>query len=212
MSVHDSPRLMADVGGTYARFALEIAPGEFAHTASLRCADHADFHAAVSAYLGTLPALRIEHAAVAIANPVEGDEVRMTNYHWHFSIEQMRQRLGLQTLVVVNDFTALALALPRLLPSQRRQVGGGMPVARSVVGLIGAGSGLGVSGLVPAGDGWVALGTEGGHTSFSPRDERELDILRYAMAQHPHVSFERLVSGPGLELSYLALLHRAGRP
>ena len=59
MSVHDSPRLMADVGGTYARFALEIAPGEFAHTASLRCADHADFHAAVSAYLGTLPALRI---------------------------------------------------------------------------------------------------------------------------------------------------------
>ena len=212
MSVHDSPRLMADVGGTYARFALEIAPGEFAHTASLRCADHADFHAAVSAYLGTLPALRIEHAAVAIANPVEGDEVRMTNYHWHFSIEQMRQRLGLQTLVVVNDFTALALALPRLLPSQRRQVGGGMPVARSVVGLIGAGSGLGVSGLVPAGDGWVALGTEGGHTSFSPRDERELDILRYAMAQHPHVSFERLVSGPGLELSHLALLHRAGRP
>jgi glucokinase len=117
----------------------------------------------------------------------------------------------LQTLVVVNDFTALALALPRLRPSQRRQVGGGSPVARSVVGLIGAGSGLGVSGLIPAEDGWVALGTEGGHTSFSPRDERELDILRYAMTQHSHVSFERIVSGPGLELTYRALLHRAGR-
>jgi glucokinase len=148
---------------------------------------------------------------VAIANPVEGDQVRMTNYHWEFSIEQMRERLGLQTLVVVNDFTALALALPRLRPSQRRQVGGGSPVARSVVGLIGAGSGLGVSGLIPAEDGWVALGTEGGHTSFSPRDERELDILRYAMTQHSHVSFERLVSGPGLELTYRALLYRAGR-
>jgi glucokinase len=123
----------------------------------------------------------------------------------------MRERLGLQTLVVVNDFTALALALPRLRPSQRRQVGGGSPVARSVVGLIGAGSGLGVSGLIPAEDGWVALGTEGGHTSFSPRDERELDILRYAMTQHSHVSFERIVSGPGLELTYRALLHRAGR-
>jgi glucokinase len=123
----------------------------------------------------------------------------------------MRERLGLQTLVVVNDFTALALALPRLRPSQRRQVGGGSPVARSVVGLIGAGSGLGVSGLIPAEDGWVALGTEGGHTSFSPRDERELDILRYAMTQHSHVSFERIVSGPGLELTYRALLNRAGR-
>ena len=215
MSVHDSPRLIADIGGTYARFTVETAPGHFEHTASLRCADHADFHAAVTADLSALPAAhteQIQHAAVAIANPVEGDEVRMTNYHWQFSIEQMRERLRLQTLVVVNDFTALALALPRLLPSQRRQVGGGTPVARSVVGLIGAGSGLGVSGLIPAGDGWVALGTEGGHTSFSPRDEREMDILRYAMTQHPHVSFERLVSGPGLELTYRALLHRAGSP
>jgi glucokinase len=211
MSVHDSPRLIADIGGTYARFTVETAPGHFEHTASLRCADHVDFHAAVSAYLATLPTQAFEHAAVAIANPVEGDQVRMTNYHWQFSIEQMRQRLGLQTLVVVNDFTALALALPRLLPAQRRQVGGGAPVARSVVGLIGAGSGLGVSGLIPAGDGWVALGTEGGHASFAPRDEREIDILRYAMTQHPHVSFERLVSGPGLELTYQALLHRAGR-
>ena len=211
MSVHDSPRLIADIGGTYARFTVETAPGHFEHTASLRCADHVDFHAAVSAYLATLPTQAFEHAAVAIANPVEGDQVRMTNYHWQFSIEQMRQRLGLQTLVVVNDFTALALALPRLLPAQRRQVGGGAPVARSVVGLIGAGSGLGVSGLIPAGDGWVALGTEGGHASFAPRDEREIDILRYAMTQHPHVSFERLVSGPGLELTYQALLYRAGR-
>ena len=210
MSAHDSPRLIADIGGTFARFALETAPGSFERITSLRCADHADFHAAVTAYLATWPDLRIEHAAVAIANPVEGDQVRMTNYHWQFSIEQMRERLGLQTLVVVNDFTALALALPRLLPSQRRQVGGGSPVARSVVGLIGAGSGLGVSGLIPAGDGWVALGTEGGHASFSPRDEREINILRYAMTQHAHVSFERLVSGPGLELTYRALLHRAG--
>lgn len=212
MSDHDSPRLIADIGGTYARFTLERAPGQFEHTASLRCADHADFHAAITAYLAGIPSTRIDHAAVAIANPVEGDVVRMTNYHWHFSIEEMRERLGLQTLVVVNDFTALALALPRLVPSQRRQVGGGSPVTRSVVGLIGAGSGLGVSGLIPAGDGWVALGTEGGHTSFSPRDDREMDLLRYAMTQHDHVSFERLVSGPGLELTYRALLHRAHSP
>ena len=211
MTPFDSPRLIADIGGTFARFALETAPGQFERAASLRCADHADFHAAVSAFLSTLGPERLQHAAVAIANPVEGDQVRMTNYHWQFSIEQMRERLQLQTLVVVNDFTALAMALPSLSASQRRQVGGGTPRDRSVIGLLGAGSGLGVSGLIPAAEGWVALGTEGGHTSFSPRDEREMDILRYAMTEFDHVSFERLLSGPGLELIHRALTRREGR-
>jgi glucokinase len=84
-SSYKHPRLLADIGGTYARFALEVAPGEVEHVASLRCAEHADFHAALSSYLATLPehpSGHIEHAAVAIANPVAGDAVRMTNYHW----------------------------------------------------------------------------------------------------------------------------------
>jgi glucokinase len=206
----DSPRLLADIGGTYARFALEVGPGVFEHKVSMLCADHADFHAAVSAYLGRLPVPRIRHSAVAIANPVAGDQVQMTNYHWHFSIEEMRERLQLENLVVINDFTALAMALPRLLPHQRRQVGGGEPVAHSVLGLIGAGSGLGVSGLIPSDQGWTALGSEGGHTSFSPRDEREIYILQYAWRQLQHVSFERLLSGPGIELIHRALAARAG--
>jgi glucokinase len=219
MTLHPSPRLLADIGGTYARFAIEQTPGVFEHSASLRCAAHADFHAAVTAYRSGLPAAlaqSIEHAAIAIANPVEGDEVRMTNYHWRFSSEEMRQRLGLQTLVVVNDFTALAMALPRLPVSQRHQVGGGQARAHSVVGVLGAGSGLGVSGLIPVGEAgqvtYVALGTEGGHTSFAPRDEREITILRHGLTQFSHVSFERLLSGPGLELIYQALCAQAGAP
>jgi glucokinase len=211
MTPHASPRLLADIGGTYARFALERAPGQFDNQRSLRCAEHADFHAAVTAYLAGLPSPRppIEHAAVAIANPVEGDDVRMTNYHWRFSIEQMRSQLGLATLLVVNDFTALAMALPRLPPTGRRQVGGGVARERSVVGVLGAGTGLGMSGLIAADDGWIALGTEGGHTSFSPRDERELAIWRHAHARFEHVSFERLLSGPGIELIHEALAARA---
>ncbi len=211
----DSPRLLADIGGTYARFALEIGPGEFTQIASLRCADHADFHATVQAYLqglswqdGSLQ--QIAHAAIAIANPVEGDRVRMTNYHWQFSIDEMRQRLGLDTLVVVNDFTALAMALPRLADVDVRQVGGGQARRPSVIGLLGAGTGLGVSGLIPAGEGWIALGTEGGHVNFGPRDEREMDILKFAWQTLDHVSYERLISGPGLELIYRALAHRNG--
>ncbi len=208
----DHPRLIADIGGTFARFALEVAPHVFEQRASLRCADFSDFYAAVTAYIGGLVGVAqsaIRHAAVAIANPVAGDEVRMTNYHWQFSIEKMRERLELDNLVVVNDFTALAMAVPSLSPQQKRQFGGGKSVPRSVIGLIGAGSGLGVSGLIPAGDGWIALGTEGGHTSFAPHDAREVAILEFAWRQHPHVSFERLLSGPGIELIYRALAHRA---
>ncbi len=215
-TLFENPRLLADVGGTYARFTLETGPGIFEHAASLRCADYEDFHATVQAYLSALPAsastARIKNAAVAIATPVSGDQVRITNYPWQFSIEQMRQRLHLDNLLLVNDFTALAMALPSLLPSQRRQVGAGAALPRSVIGLIGAGSGLGVSGLIPANDGWVALGTEGGHTSFSPRDARELAILQYAWRHYSHVSFERLVSGPGIELIYRALSERDGHP
>ncbi|MEO6279326.1 glucokinase [Roseateles sp.] len=213
----DSPRLLADIGGTYARFALETGPGEFTQIASLRCADHADFHAAVSAYLRGLNwpeggAQQIAHAAIAIANPVDGDRVRMTNYHWQFSIDEMRQRLGLDTLVVVNDFTALAMALPRLAEVDVHQVGGGQARRPSVIGLLGAGTGLGVSGLIPAGEGWIALGTEGGHVNFGPRDEREMDILKFAWKSlnQDHVSYERLISGPGLELIYRALADRNG--
>ena len=211
----DSPRLIGDIGRTFARFALEIGPGQFSHAASLRCAEHADFHAAVSSYLASITDLpggvqQIAHMGIAIANPVEGDQVRMTNYHWQFSIEQMRSRLGLDTLVVVNDFTALAMVLPRLGPGDARQIGGGTPRLPSVVGVLGAGSGLGVSGLIPAGDSWVALGTEGGHTSFAPRDEREMAILQYGLRRYDHVSFERVLSGPGLELIRMALAERNG--
>ncbi|MBQ0933853.1 glucokinase [Ideonella paludis] len=212
MSAYDSPRLIADIGGTFARFALETAPGHLEQVASLRCAEHADFLSTVQAYLATLEEpTAIRHAGIAIANPVDGDLVRMTNYHWQFSIEQTREQLGFETLVVVNDFTALAMAVPRLSADERRAIGHGVPREPSVVGVLGAGTGLGLSGLIPASGGWVALGTEGGHGSFSPRDEREIAILRHAWKQYGHVSFERLCSGPGLELIYRALAEQGGQ-
>ncbi len=205
MSTYDSPRLIADIGVTHARFALETSPREFASIAALRIAEYADFRATVSAYLKNIGSPAIQHAAVAVANPVEGDWVRMTNSPWRFSIEDERKALGFRTLVVVNDFTALAMAVPGLQSNELRQVGDGVAREGSVIGVIGAGSGLGVSGVIPAENGWVALGTEGGHTSFSPRNAREIAILEYAWREFSHVSFERLLSGHGIELMYRAL-------
>jgi glucokinase len=197
--------LIADIGGLYARFAIETSYGEFAQQRSLRCADFPSFEAAMAAYLASLKSAPVAHAALAIANPVDGDQVRMTNYHWQFSIEETRVNLGLDTLVVVNDFTSLAMALPRLGPQDFRQVGPGQAVKNSVIGLLGSGSGLGVSGLIPSGDGWTSLGSEGGHASFAPSDAREAAVLTYMWRQFDHVSFERLLSGPGLELTYMAI-------
>lgn len=204
------PRLLADIGATYARFCVETTPGQFEHVVVLDCADYPGFAEVVQAYLDTLEGRPPRHAAIAMANPVEGDAVRMTNRDWAFSIEEVRQRLGLQTCLVVNNFTALAMALPGIDASQRVRVGGGEPQPDGVIALLGPGTGLGVSGLIPAGDRWSTLATEGGHVSFAPNDERELKVLQFMWRTMSHVSAERLVSGPGIELIYQALT--AGTP
>ncbi len=199
------PRLLADIGATYARFCIEQVPGRFDHVAVLPCADYSGFVAVVKAYLYTLPGIVPRHGAVAIANPIEGDWVRMTNRDWAFSIQDAQRQLHLSTLLVVNNFTALAMALPRVGPEGRLQIGGGEAQANGVIGLLGPGTGLGVSGLIPTGDRWTVLATEGGHVSFAPTDERELRVLQYAWKSMHRVSAERVVSGPGIELIYQAL-------
>jgi glucokinase len=212
----DGARLLADIGGTNARFALESAPGRIEQIEVLACDAYPTLGEAVRAYLAmpgvaALAGGAIRHAAIAIANPVGGDMVRMTNHHWEFSIAALRQACGFDTLVVVNDFSALARALPHLAPEHKHQVGGGAPLAGSPLGLLGAGTGLGVSGLVPAGLGYAALQSEGGHVTFSPANETEVAILQYAWGEYPHVSAERLLSGAGVELIYRALAQHRGR-
>lgn len=208
-------RLLADIGGTNCRFVLELGPGRLDGVQVLPCADYATLGQAMRAYLDSaavkaLSATPIRHAAIAIANPVNGDHVRMTNHHWEFSTEALRQECGFEILLVVNDFSALARSLPHL-GEQKRQVGGGTPQPDAALGLLGAGTGLGVSGLVPCGNSWTALRSEGGHVSFAPVNEQEIAILQFAWREFEHVSFERFLSGAGVELIYRALAERAGR-
>ena len=199
------PRLLADIGATYARFCIEQLPGRFEHVTVLPCADYSGFTAIVQSYLDSVPGVRPRHGAVAIANPIESDRVQMTNRDWGFSIREAQAELHLHNLLVVNNFTALAMALPRLPAEGRRQVGGGAPQVNGVIGLIGPGTGLGVSGLIPNGDRWVTLAAEGGHASFAPTDARELRVLQYAWKMMSRVSAERMLSGPGIELIHQAL-------
>jgi glucokinase len=206
-------KLLADVGGTNARFALQSGAG-FDDIEVLACADYPTLGAAMQAYLGKAGArgLAVEgvrHAAIAIANPVEEDRVSMTNHHWSFSIEALRQEQGLETLLVVNDFAALAMSLPHLAADGRERIGGGLELqdgrTARPIGLIGPGTGLGVSGVIPAGNRWIALASEGGHVSFAPANREEVAILEALWGEYGHVSAERLLSGMGLELIHWAL-------
>ncbi|ADJ65059.1 glucokinase protein [Herbaspirillum seropedicae SmR1] len=208
----DGPRLLADIGGTNARFALETGPGRIEQVQILRGADYGEFTDAVQAYLKLAGHPPVRHAVVAIANPVQGDQIKMTNHDWAFSIEAARQLLGFELLLVVNDFTALSMAVPQLRADELQQVGGGAPKPGAPIGLVGAGTGLGVGGLLHADGHWLPLASEGGHAAFAPADPREAAVLAYAWQFHEHVSAERLVSGPGLELIHRALLAIDGHP
>lgn len=212
------PRLLADIGGTNARFALEQEDGRIAAVWVCECKSHATLSDALRTYLGSDDAVahgaeQVRLAACAIANPVDGDAVKMTNHHWHFSIEVVRREFGFDQLLVVNDFKALAMALPHLDRADLIQVGGGAARPDSVLGLVGVGTGVGVSALVPVAGGWTALDSEGGHVTFTPFDEREVAILRHAWREHAHahVSAERLLAGIGLDIMYRALANINGR-
>jgi glucokinase len=214
MSAPTAPRLLADVGGTNARFAWQDGPGRPVESVlNLPCAEHGSLADAVRSYLHRIQRGMPPACSIAIANPVVGDRVAMTNHHWTFSIRELKAQLGLARLLVINDFTALALALPRLGPTDRWQLGGGEPQPGAAVGLIGPGTGLGVSGLLPDGrGGWLPIQGEGGHATLGATNPREAAVLALLREWHGHVSAERAVCGQGLVDIHRALtqLDRAG--
>jgi glucokinase len=199
-------RLIADIGGTNIRFAL-VAEGAAAPEQELNmlCADFRGLEEAARFYLSKTGAATVTEAAFDVATAVTGDFIKLTNSPWAFSIEQTRRALGLSRLLVINDFTALALALPLLRPDELRAVGGGSGVPGAPLALIGPGTGLGVSALIPNAGTWIPIQGEGGHTAFSPMDDREDGVLKQLRERYGHVSTERLASGPGLVNIYESL-------
>jgi glucokinase len=172
---------------------------------SLAAGDHASLAESIAAYLRQekLPALH--DVAFGIATAVTGDSVRMTNHHWSFSIADLQARLGARRLRVLNDFEALAHAVPALGPADLSAIGGGAPVPGAALAVIGPGTGLGVSGLVSDGHGgWRVIVGEGGHVTLPAADSREASLLAVLRERFDHVSAERALSGPGLVNLYEA--------
>jgi glucokinase len=207
-----TPRLLGDIGGTNARFALQF-PGRSMPTelAVLRCRDHASLLDAICSYLAQHTLVAPRSGAIGIATEVVGDRVSMTNHPWSFSVRELQAALALERLVVINDFTALALALPLLRENDLRAVGGGQARPGAPVALIGPGSGLGTSGLVPHGAAMVPLTSQGGHVTLAATDTAEEAVIARLRQRFGHASAERALSGPGLVNLYRACCEVAGR-
>jgi glucokinase len=205
--------LIGDIGATNTRFALVQADGKRTPARVYALNDHACLADAIDSYLqDESPPAPPEQAVLAVASPVTGDQVTLTNHPWTFSVEELRQHLRLKRLRVVNDFAANAAAIPQLGEGDRVQIGGGAPIDGMPIGVIGPGTGLGVGALVPTASGTIAIAGEGGHATMMPATAQESSILDLMRKRYDHVSAERVLSGPGLVNLYNTICELAQEP
>jgi glucokinase len=202
--------LVADIGGTNARFALaDPATLILSEICQIRCADHPSLSEVLGDYVSRFSP-RPKLGAIAVAAPVTGPDIKLTNSPWCFALPELSRKLGLKDIRVLNDFEALALSLPHLAPDELHQIGGRPPVAHATKAVLGPGTGLGVASLVWSGDRWVALPGEGGHVSLGAEDESQLALLERVRKGCAHLSAERVLSGPGLAELYQAVAAAQG--
>ena len=215
-----APLVVADIGGTNARFGWAAHPGAAVeHVRTLPTTQYSSPGQAMRHYVQALPgdcrdaiARSGLQAGWALAAVVSTDEISLTNNDWRFSRQAEVQALSLRGLHLYNDFEALAYALPHLGPGQLRAWGGRLPTLQGPLAVIGPGTGLGVAGMVRCASGWQALSGEGGHMTLSAADDFEAELLRLARLQWPHVSAERLLSGIGLPLLHECVARALGAP
>ena len=209
--------LVADIGGTNARFGLvEQAPNTSKpnYTASqqitLKCANYPDIGSMIKACCAEFKISMPEYACFAIAGPIEHGFAQMTNLGWKFKTEDLRNELGMKTLHVINDFAALAYAVPFLSADETKTLYAADSDPDAPIVVMGPGTGFGMALLVPENGGWKIIPTEGGHASFAPTTEKELAIKSYLLKEQSHVSVENILSGIGLVNLYRALASIAG--
>lgn len=206
--------LIGDIGGTHIRIArIADATGIPDRHREYRCADFADIEAAFKWYLRETGLSRPDHVALAVASAITGDAIRLTNSAWHFSQSTLKQHFGLKSLLVLNDFEALALALPFIPLEDLCPVGGGHGIDHAPKAVIGPGTGLGVAAIVPHTlKSWLPISSEGGHMTLSPATVFESEVLRAAWKERQHISAEAFLSGTGLPILYRAIGCVRGEP
>ena len=203
--------VVADVGGTNIRLAVcDIFTGEMSKLREMPCAEFVTLDAALVQYFASLNE-NVNNLCIGIACPVEGDLVSMTNLSWEFSQAALKAKLNLDKLYVINDYTAISLAVPFLDDEDKIKIGGGEQVEFGTSAIFGPGTGLGVSHITYENEKWVSLDGEGGHVSLASYTREHADVLLLLQEQFGHVSAERVLSGQGLVNVYHALCRLDGK-
>ena len=205
--------VVADIGATNIRFARLTAGGLPGPVVKFATAKFPDFTAALAHFLKREGGPRPVRIALAVAGPVYGDEVKLTNNQWQFSIRRLTKELDLAQLVVVNDLEAMALVLPHLSSEETTPIGDEISnrSIKAAMAVLCPGTGMGIAGLVPTDQGWRPIATEGGHTSLSPLTAKEMAVWQLLQERYGRVSVERVLSGPGLIALYSALASLEGQ-
>jgi glucokinase len=206
--------LAGDIGGTKTVLALVAADGGRARVvaeAVFPSREYASLEAVVAGFRAAHPGA-VGRAAFSVAGPVIGGVAHITNLPWSLRAAHLADALGVAEVLLVNDLQATAYALPHLRPEQVAPLLEGPAEPRGVRAVVAVGTGLGEAMLVPGGDGFVALPTEGGHTDFAPRSALQRRLLAELQRVHRHVSYERVCSGMGIASLYRFLAARATEP
>jgi glucokinase len=199
--------LVADVGGTNARFALVETDGDRRRLIALEhfaCAGFPSFEAALAAYLDRVGAAP-HRGVVAVAGAVRGNSVHFTNLDWSITPESLA-KCGYEGIRLINDYAAQALALPLLGEDRLRPLGPLAQATEGTLAVLGPGSGLGVAALVRQDGNDIPMATEGGHADFAPVDEVDFEILHLLAKSRSRVSNECVLSGGGLVRLHEALV------
>jgi glucokinase len=203
--------VVVDLGGTNIRLAVcALKTGELSQLKEFACAEFVTLEDALAHYFTTLQS-QVKHLCIGIACPVEGDQITMTNLSWAFSQQALKEKFKLASLYVINDYTAISLALPFLSAQEKIQIGGGEAQPDGVTAVFGPGTGLGVSHIIKPADKWISLDGEGGHVSFTVNTREQADILFLLQEQFGHVSAERILSGQGLVNLYQSICSLSGK-
>ena len=201
------PVLVADIGGTNARFALATRDADgirVSEPGKFKAEDFETIRDAADAYLESV-SVRPKRACFAVAGPVTDDVIEFTNSPWVLDIANVRAAMALEVLDVINDFEALAAGVAFLREDDLITVKTGEAEPDAPVLVIGPGTGLGQALIVPFEGRRKIISTEGGHVSFAPRTPDEIAVLEFIAREHPRVSVERLLSGRGLVNIHRAL-------
>lgn len=206
------PVLVGDIGGTNARFAILVdsyaEPKEFP---VVQTADYATMDEAIQNAILDHTSILPRSAVLAVAAPIDGDEIDLTNCDWVVRPPEMMESLGLDDIIVLNDFEAQALAVVSLQPQHLEKIGGGEPETYASRVVLGPGTGLGVAGLIRSHQSWVPVPGEGGHVDFGPRTDRDLEIFPHLERIGGRIAAEQVLSGRGLQNLYSAICKANGK-